>query len=492
MSRHVVVTGAGTAGLAAAIDLARAGLDVTVCERHASPGGKMREILIGDAAVDSGPTVFTMRWVFEELFESAGADIHQHLSLERADVLARHFWLDGSRLDLHADVHRSADAIRTFAGDRDAEAYLRFAEESADIFRTLDHSFMRRDKPGPLGLTLSLGARGLPRLIATRPFTTLWKALSQRFSDPRLRQLFARYATYCGSSPFEAPATLMLIAHAEQAGVWAVAGGMQRLADALAGLARRLGANVVFGRHVEQVIPTKQHGFRVTTAGGDEYGADAVIYTGDVAALEAGLLGSAVRRALPTRDSETRSLSALTWSACADAGDFPLAHHSVFFGGDYRDEFECIFARRRITDEPTVYVCAQDRGGSPDRTPGGKERLFLLINAPPASLSDDEIERAERAAFELLARAGFCFRPDSGELRRQGPDDYAALFPGSDGAIYGWPTHGPFGSFRRAGAATSIPGLYCAGGTVHPGPGVPMATLSGRIAASRVLDYLNR
>ena len=124
-----------------------------------------------------------------------------------------------------------------FAGSTEAAAYRRFARESQRIFDTLDHSFMRREKPSPVALSLSLGVRGMPRLYATKPFTSLWQELGRLFKDPRLQQLFGRYATYCGSSPFDAPATLMLIAHAERAGVWIIDGGMHRLAQAMAGLA---------------------------------------------------------------------------------------------------------------------------------------------------------------------------------------------------------------------------------------------------------------
>jgi 1-hydroxycarotenoid 3,4-desaturase len=482
--RHVVVIGAGIGGLSAAIDLAARGARVTLLERHATPGGKMRELQVGGHAIDAGPTVFTMRWVFEELFQAAGTAFAEHVDLVQAEELARHSWLDGSRLDLYEDVERSVDAIGDFAGSNEAEAYRRFARESQRIFDTLDRSFMRREKPSPVALSLSLGIRGIPRLYATKPFTSMWEELGRLFKDPRLRQLFGRYATYCGSSPFDAPATLMLIAHAERTGVWIIDGGMHRLAQAMARLAEAQGVALRYRTEVANILTSGGRSSGVELADGERIAADAVVFNGDIAALTSGLLGKDMNRAAPQRRGETRSLSAVTWSLAARASGFPLAYHSVFFGGDYADEFERIFQRREVTREPTVYVCA--KGRVRETGTDGPEPLFLLVNAPPRPMSDDEAETIEQRTFALLERHGLEIEVDTSARVMTTPDDFATLFPGSEGAIYGWPTHGWSGSFRRQGSRARIPGLYFAGGTVHPGPGVPMVALSGRLAADSV------
>jgi len=487
----IIVVGAGMGGLTAALDLSAGGHDVTLLERHAAPGGKLREIEVGGRGIDSGPTVFTMRWVFDDLFRDAGLDFERHVELASADVLARHSWPDGDRLDLYTEVERSAEAIAAFTGAKDAEAYRRFARKSQSIFETLDHSFMRRDKPGPVELSLSLGLRGLPRLAATKPFVSLWRELGSLFTDQRLRQLFARYATYCGSSPFDAPATLMLIAHAERAGVWCVSGGMQRLAEAVAEASTKRGADLRFGNGVAKISTQRNASFEVVLDDESVLEADAVVFNGDVAALEKGRLGTDTSNAQSSRTREARSLSAITWSAISELDDFPLAHHNVFFGSDYRAEFSAIFDSGSICDQPTVYVCAQDRGAGRSRPDGEPERLFVLINAPPTELGDDVVARAQNNAFELLHRQGLTIDLAATPHARQLPQDFDKRFPDSQGAIYGWPTHGWFGSFRRGGATTKIPGLFCAGGTVHPGPGVPMAALSGRIAARAALSYLS-
>jgi 1-hydroxycarotenoid 3,4-desaturase len=207
---------------------------VTVLERQPRVGGKMRQLApAGAAGIDAGPTVFTMRWIFEALFADAGRRLEDALDLVPADILARHAWRAGGRLDLFADVERSADAIADFAGPAEAQGYRDFVARSADMHRTLVGSFIAAERPSPLDLVRRVGR--LDALWRTQPWRTLWGALGQHFRDPRLRQLFARYATYTGCSPFLAPATLMLVAHVEQDGVWLVRGGMVRVAGARKG-----------------------------------------------------------------------------------------------------------------------------------------------------------------------------------------------------------------------------------------------------------------
>ncbi|MEM8682906.1 MAG: 1-hydroxycarotenoid 3,4-desaturase CrtD [Pseudomonadota bacterium] len=486
MTEHIVVVGAGIGGLASALELCARGFEVTLVEQHNQPGGKMREVATASGRVDSGPTVFTMRWVFDALLTKLDTTLDALVEIEQADCLARHSWLDGSRLDLFADVEKTVASIGEFAGASEASAFRQFTEKTARVFDTLDEGFMQAERPTLASLTLGVGLSQPLRLFETRPFSSLWHELGRVFADPRLRQLFSRYATYCGSSPMSSPATLMLIAHAEQAGVWAVRGGMQRFADALADLARRKGVKPYYGRRVTELLLERGRARGVVLEDGEHINASAVVYNGDVNALSEGLLGEAPRRAVPDRRQEARSLSAMTWSISGRASGFPLQYHSVFFGGDYPAEFAAIFDHQRVCDEPTVYICAQDRpmDGSDASCAADAERLFILMNAPPRRVTDDEKAQFADRVFALLGRHGLAI--DIDEATVTAPQDFAARFPGSGGAIYGWPTHGWSGSFKRAGSRSGMPGLYFAGGTVHPGPGVPMTALSGRLAADSV------
>lgn len=495
MSNHqVVVIGAGMGGLATALRLAHQGLDVTVVESADAPGGKLRQVLVEGLPIDSGPTVFTMRWVFDQLFAAVGTTLEDQLRIQSLAVLARHWWDDGSQLDLHADPAASLDAVARFAGPAEARRFQAFCTRARAVYQTLEAPYICNPTPHPAGLTWDIGLQGLATLTALGPLSNLWSSLGRQFQDPRLRQLFARYATYTGSSPWQAPATLMLIAQVEMAGVWSIEGGMHALARCLERLARERGAVFRYGAGCERIELTQGRVSGVRLANGEGLRADSVVFNGDTAALRSGLLGEALQSAVK-RKAPVRSLSALTWSLSAPTSPLPLDRHNLFFQRvdqtSYGDEFTDIFRRDRLPRAPTVYVCAQDRGQSDAPPSGGRERLFALVNAPAAgdrhTTTPEDIDRCETQAFDLLRRCGLTLSPHSPGAQRTTPADFHRRFPATGGALYGQASHGWGSAFARSGASTPVPGLYLAGGSVHPGPGVPMATLSGRFAAEALL-----
>jgi 1-hydroxycarotenoid 3,4-desaturase len=489
-TRRAVVIGAGTAGLTAAAVLANSGVDVTVFERAEKPGGKMREIIVGSYCIDSGPTVFTMRWVFEELFNAIGARLEDHVTLRPLDILARHAWTDGSQLDLFADEERSVDAIGGFAGRADAEGFRAFSADARKIFEVLKSPFICAAEPSMMALLRNSGLRDL---TAIKPFHNLWRALGNYFSDARLRQLFGRYATYCGSSPFDAPATLMLVAHVESAGVWLIDGGMYQLSRALAEIAVRRGARLQYGCEVSGITAAAGRAVGVRLANGERIEADIVVATVDVAAIAGGLFGSEAAGAAPEIPETARSLSAMTWSCVGTVSNFPLLRHSVFFSRDYRAEFDSIFRRGQMPIEPTVYVCAQDRDDTAS-APFSPERLFVLANAPAIGdrhqFEPAEVSQCTQRTFAVLERCGLIVKTTPELTKVTTPTDFDRIFPGTGGALYGRSSHGWMASFQRPGARSKLPGLYLAGGSIHPGPGVPMAALSGRMAAASAIADL--
>ncbi len=378
-TRRIVVIGAGVGGLAASIDLARSGCEVTLIEKAPYVGGKLRSLEPQGRAIDAGPTVFTMRHVFESLFADAGRRLEDELRLHPASLLARHVWgSDPAILDLHADPQRSMDAIGAFAGASEARGFGEFLDRAGALHECLREPFMMSPRPTTSGLMREIGFAGMLTMWRTPPWLTLWRALAEHFRDPRLRQLFARYATYVGSSPLQAPATLMLIAHVEQSGVWLVEGGMRRVAEALASLAMHCGASL--------------------------------------------RLGNGARR-----------------------------------------------------------IDIQD----------GRIRVLILVNAPADGdhdgITDDALAGLEQRVFSRLETSGLIVSRKPEHLVATRPQDFAQLFPATGGSLYGSANHGAFASFARPNARTPIQGLYLAGGSVHPGPGVPMATLSGRLAAACLL-----
>jgi 1-hydroxycarotenoid 3,4-desaturase len=483
------VVGAGFGGLAAALRLAHAGAEVTVHEAAARPGGKARRLPSPAGEVDAGPTVFTMRGVYEELFAEVGERLEDHVRLIPAEVLARHVWPDGSRLDLLPDMEASAEAVAAFAGPAEARRFRDFTARARLLFESFEGPVMRNPAPTPLSVAGAMRRDAGRLLPAMAPLSTLWGALGRQFGDPRLRQLFARYATYMGGSPMHAPAILMLIWWAEAAGVWYVDGGMAALARALAARAEARGATFRYGSAVQQI---RVAGGRVTgilTEAGED-AADAVVFNGDPSALGAGLLGPGVAGVAPALGRDARSLSAWVWTFAGRPEGVELAHHTVFFSGDYAAEFDDLVARRRPPVDPTVYICAQDRGIG--RAVPAPERLLIIMNAPATGEAGDptpeEIETCTMRTFGRLRASGLGLAPPAPSPETlTTPAGFARLFPATGGAIYGMAPHGTMATFRRPMTRTRVGGLYLAGGAAHPGPGVAMSGLSGRLAAAAIL-----
>ena len=499
----VVVIGAGIGGLVSALLLACRGLDVTLLEAADAPGGKMRQVEVDGVRIDAGPTVFTMRWVFDQILSEAGASLDSLLTLRPLSVLARHAWrASDARLDLFADPAASADAISRFATPAEGRRYLAFCAEARRVYERLEGPYICSPRPGALRIGRDLGPSGIATLAGLGPFASLWQRLGHHFTDPRLQQLFGRYATYCGASPLQAPATLMLIAHVEQSGVWAIEGGMHALAQALAQLAQQRGVRLHYGQRCDRIEVRRGRVSGVRLADGRVLPADSVVFNGDASALAQGLLGDAVARAAPAVPPHKRSLSAVTWAVHARTSGFPLVRHNVFFDDDYASEFDDIFRQRRLPQSGTVYVCAQDRGDVPrDETcvatamTPPRERLLCLVNAPADGdrqpLDNLEVDSCQHRSLALLKQCGLQLELAPPQVVRTTPAQFNRLFPGTGGALYGAASHGWWAQFKRSGSVTPVPGLYLAGGSVHPGPGVPMAAISGRLAAEALMAHLD-
>ncbi len=490
--KKVVVIGSGIGGLTSALLLAHAGCEVTVLERAAAPGGKLAGAEVGGSVLDVGPTVFTMRWVFEEIFSAIGESLADAITLDPLEILARHAWCDGTRMDLHADIHQSADAIAAFAGAAEGARFLAFCAHAKRIYDTLEPAFIRAPEPSLVRLVRDLLPRRPGDLWAITPFKSLWNVLGTYFHDPRLQQLFGRYATYCGGSPWQSPATLMLVAHVERSGVWSVRGGMREIARAMTSRLESSGVTLRCNAHVQEIIVSGGRASGVVLASGEILNADAVIANCDVSAIASGLLGSNAASASGIREvsANKRSLSAMTLALNAPTSGFPLRRHNVFFSSDYAQEFAQLSGQRRIPDMSTVYVCAQDR--TDNEIPAGTpERLFCIVNAPSNgdtyAPDNDEIKRHTDAALTVLQRCGLSVDQSQNPALISTPNHFNARFPGTGGALYGRAPHGSMASFQRPGVCSALPGLFLAGGSVHPGPGVAMSALSGRMAAAEVL-----
>lgn len=495
-AHRIAVIGAGIGGLAAALRLAAAGCTVTVFETHGTPGGKMRTLPSAAGPVDAGPTVLTMRPVFDALFADVGEALEDHLTLLPLATLARHYWEDGTTLDLMADPEASAANVAAAFGPKAETQFRAFSARAARLFAAFDAPMMQAAEPSQEALRAVVLRQ--PRLIADMaPHRTLAELLNRSFDDPRLAQLFGRYATYVGGSPYDSPALLSLIWQAEAQGVWAVEGGMHRLAQVIEALASARGASFRYDTAVRRI---EQQGGRVTAieTATERLFVDGVLFNGDPRALATGLLGDGVKRAVDPAAVMPRSLSAHVHAFAARPSGPALAHHTVFFGSDQKAEFAALSRGERPVDA-TLYICAQDRIGG--AAPDGPERFEIILNGPPLTpdgrVQDKQDQDAEREiaqcqtqVFARLAQFGLRFDPAPGPETLTTPQGFGKLFPASLGSLYGRSPQGLMAALKRPVARTAVTGLYLAGGGVHPGAGVPMAALSGRHAAEAILNDL--
>lgn len=483
--RIVGIIGAGIGGLAAAITLAAAGRPVVVVERGAVPGGKVAAARVGGLAVDAGPGALSLRPVFDQLFAAADTTLDQQLHLTRLPLLGRHVWPDGRMLDLPADSAAAEQAIGAFAGPAAARGYRDFMARAAKCWAALEKPFLTVQRPGALALGAQAGMRGL---LGTSPFGTLWDALGEHFADPRLRQVFSRLSTYVGTSPFVAPATLMLVAQVEAGGLWAIEGGMARLPEALARVAAAKGVQFRLGADVAGLRVSAGRIAGVTLRDGEAIDFDQVILNADPATLAAGHFGAAAARAVPPMPPAKRSFSGIAWAMAGRAEGLDLPRLTVFHAPDAAAELAALTYRGRMPDQPSVTLWAQGRHGV-QPAPGGAEGLLALVSAPARAdsrrLDQAALAAAEQAAFGAMARAGLTITRDATAVMT--PDDYEALSPGTGGALFGPAVQGWQAIFSRPAARTALPGLFLAGGATHPGAGLAMAAISGRLAAEAAM-----
>ena len=493
MSAPVVVVGAGIGGLSAAIRLALAGQRVLVLEANDTVGGKMSEWRADGFRCDTGPSVITMRPVFEDLFAAAGRRLEDYLTLLPVEPLTRYFYPDGAQLDASADPARMADEIARLSPD-DVDGYRRYLHYASEIHRITGPVFIYNDPPS----IRRLAQTPLPDMLHVDPLRTMDGAIRGFVRSPQLRQLLGRFATYVGASPYLAPATLNVIAHVELAGgVWYPQGGIYAIARAFERLARELGVEIRTGCRVDKIVLTADVVSGVLLEDGSSIDAATVIANVDVATVYERLLrGSDVsaRRAAGLARVEP-SCSGFILLLGVEGESPTLAHHNIFFSSDYRREFDDIFERGQPPGEPTIYAAITSKTDA-GHAPAGCENWFVLVNAPPLGPAYDWATQADAYRERVLDRLAVFGHDLRGRIRsekRLTPVDLERLTGALRGALYGASSNSKWSALRRPhNRAPDVRGLYFAGGTTHPGGGVPMVTLSGKVAARLALEDIGR
>ncbi|MGC9399764.1 MAG: phytoene desaturase family protein [Anaerolineae bacterium] len=493
MNHPIIVIGAGIGGLSAAIHLVSAGARVHVLEQNDHVGGKMGRLETAGFTWDTGPSVITMRHVFEELFAAAGRNLADYLTLEPVEPLTHYVYPDGTIFDATRDLPRLLAQVEAIE-PRDVEGLLRFLSHAAALHRITGDVFIYGEPP-TLRDILGVPLRDLPQVDAWR---TMHRAVRAYVRSPKLRQLLGRFATYVGASPYRAPAVLNVIAHVEiNQGVWYPVGGVYTIAEALQRLAEELGITVTTGARVGQINVTDGRATGVTLDDGTRLAARAVLANVDVATVYAELLSGDVvpawRRRRFTRMPPSGSGFVMLLGVEGEHPD--LAQHNIFFSSDYRREFADIFQRGIPPREATIYVTITSKR-DPVHAPPGCENWFVLVNAPPLGSGFDwraEAEAYGNALLAQLAAFGYDVRDRLRVRHTLTPEEIRDQTGAWRGALYGVSSNNPLAALRRPpNRSHDVQGLYFAGGTTHPGGGVPMVTLSGRTAARMVLEDLKK
>jgi len=485
---HIAIIGAGIGGLSAAISLAAKGHRVSIYEQLNRPGGKMGELQANGFRWDTGPSVITMRHVFERLFREAGHDFNEHVQLLALNPITRYFWRDGLVLDAVADEDAMCARIAEFAPN-DVDGYRRFLRYARQLHDLIGQPFLYRQQPTLKDL-FKLPLADALRIDSMR---SMHQAVKSHFRDPHLIQLFDRFATYNGSSPYQVPATLNVIAHVEMAmGAWYPRGGVYQIAQAMADAAQALGVEIHYGEAVQEINLQNGRATGLRLANGRKVAARTVIANADVTHTYEHLLPSLAKHHRWLEPSCSGFVLLFGVRAGASATS-TFTHHNILFSDDYPREFDDIFKRKLPTDDPTIYICITSKT-DPDHAPPNHENWFVLVNVPYLSATfdwtKDGAAYAEQVKGLLAQRAGLSSDRIVFECCLT-PQDLQNTFGGHQGSIYGFSSNTKLAAFMRPNnRARDVKGLYFASGSAHPGGGVPLVTLSGMAAAQCVQEDL--
>jgi len=483
---RVVVIGSGMGGLSAGIRLAATGHEVTILERNSYAGGKLSEFNVNDYRFDAGPSLFTRPDLVKELFELCGENFEESFPYHRLQTLCHYFYEDGTRVQAPADIQLLAreleDKLRVPSGKT-----IHHLQRAAEMYELIKPVFLDNSLHELKTFTNRKAFRALFNLHRIDSLRSMFKTNNRYFGIPKAVQLFNRYATYNGSNPYKAPATLNLIAHLEyNLGAYLPANGMHQITESLVSLAKNKGVSFELNTQVDK-IRVKDKQVAGVEAGGIFYEADVVVSNLDAYYTYLKLLDDEklARKIL----KQERSSSALIfyWGIGQEFNELDV--HNIFFAEDYRREFEAIFNTKTLYQDPTVYVHISRKLVSSD-APSGGENWFVMINAPAKrGLYTEEaiaitrkqilakLERILNKPVEKLIEAEAVLTPDEIDLKT---GSYL-------GSLYGTSSNSRLAAFlRHPNFSKKIRGLYFCGGSVHPGGGIPLALLSGKIVSNLI------
>ncbi len=491
--KKIVIIGGGLGGLASAVTLAHAGFDVELFEKNDHLGGKLMPVKLGNYHFDFGPNTITMPEVFTTVISQTGENPEDYLDFIPLQAHTRNHFPDGSVFDFTSNQQQMISQLQTIDAPA-ADNYPTFIKEISRLYKLSERFFFPvtfqswRDYLSP-----SLGFA----VFQVRPLESMHHFFQRYFTNPFLVQAFDRYATYIGSSPYQAPATFSMIAYLELVeGVFYTKGGNTRIAEAFAKVARNAGAQLHTNTAVSKIIVEKGKAVGIDLEDGTRITADKVILNGDLLSAFPNLVAEKARPSLSDKKIAAfePSISAFVITVGLTQKLDMLKHHNVFFSSDYKKEFNDLFDASVYSDEPTVYI-SNSSHTDPSISPDG-DNLFILVNAPALTkeghLQIDPESYKERI-YDFLLSYGVDIRSHLAEERVFTPAFIREKFGSFRGALYGPSSNRRKDAFLRPpNASRDIQNLYFVGGSTHPGGGSPMVVLSGMNVSKKIIEQAKK
>lgn len=483
--KHVLIIGSGIASLATAVRLAHAGYRVDVYERNEKAGGKLGELKRNGFRFDTGPSLFTMPHYVEELFVLCGKNPADYFRYEKVKESCRYFWDDGKRIIADADPNEFAKACEeSFAVS--SEKIMHYFASSAKAFSITRKVFLEQSLHQLRNYWSADVLKGLFQIGQLHIFKSMHQVNRKLLQEPHLVQLFDRFATYNGSDPYRAPGILTMIPHLEHnIGTFFPANGMIAIPDALFRLAQEMGVRFYFSSSVERIITQNKKAIGVELKGGETIKADVVVSNMDVVPTYRRLLRNQKAPERILRQERSSSALIFYWGM---KKEFPvLGLHNIFFSDDYKNEFEVLFSGKSVSDDPTVYLHISSKYCKSD-APEGKENWFVLVNVPGNTGQDWQalIPKIRANVIRKLSRV--LGEEIASQIESEDTLDPLAIEERSSshqGSLYGAASNSRFAAFlRHPNFSPKISDLYFCGGSVHPGGGIPLCLLSGKITAA--------
>ena len=479
---HVVIVGAGLAGLSAAMHLAAAGRKVTVLEKNSFPGGRNGLLERDGYSFDTGPTVLTMPDLIADIFATLGENMKDWLELTPVSPLYRAFFHDGSQVDVHADTDEMATAIAEFSGAAEAEGYHRYVDFVTKLYKYEMNDFIDKNIDSPFNLL----SPNLARLIAIGGFRKLAPKVEQYLKDPRLQKVFSFQAMYAGVSPQEAMALYAVIAYMDSvSGVFFPKGGMHALPRAMAAAATKHGVTIKYESAVSTVEHSGGRARAVITEGGDRIECDALILNPDLPVAYRELLGFVPKRIERLKYSP----SCVTLLIGSSQGYENLAHHNIHFGKSWDQTFKELINEKVLMRDPSFLVTVPTHD-DPNLAPAGKHSYYVLFPTPNLT-ADIDWRKESRVYREQILRTleshGYENFIDSIEVEEMTtPLEWAATGLEAGAPFASAHTFLQTGPFRPKNLAQGFENIVFAGSGTQPGVGVPMVLISGKLAAARI------